>query len=111
MSVVNNLAQKRLRYQGRFISLKEADKLNQSLIYNPSTHLVSKPIFHTFKDTTRWHRRCGINKLMKNSMGTSESRSKLSTNIFPKPQDELDDIANQQSDDNNDNMDVDAFTF
>lgn len=44
-------------------------------------------------------------------MGTSESRNKLFTNISPKPHGELDDIANHQSDDNSDNMDVDVSTF
>lgn len=69
-----NLAQKRLRYQGRFISAKEAEKLDQRLIYNPSNALVPKPIFHTFKDTARWRKKCSYQKLHSASVDSLECR-------------------------------------
>jgi hypothetical protein len=69
-----NLAQKRLRYQGRFISAKEAEKLDQRLIYNPSNALVPKPIFHTFKDTARWRKKCSYQKLHSASVDSLECK-------------------------------------
>jgi len=68
------LAQKRLRYQGRFISEGEAEKLDKFLVYNPNDNLVPKPIFRTFKDTTRWKRRCG-NKRLLDSIDSDESKN------------------------------------
>ena len=62
MSEGNSLAQRRLRYQGRFISAKEAEKLDPNLIYDPNSHLIPKPIFQTFKDTTRWRKRYSHSK-------------------------------------------------
>lgn len=71
-----NLAQRRLRYQGRFISAKEAEKLDKSLIYDPNSNLVHKPIFHTFKDTSRWRKKCGYPRSLNssnNSIGNDDS--------------------------------------
>lgn len=97
-----------MRYQGRFISTDEADKLDKSLIYDPNTRLLSKPIFHTFKDTTRWHKRCEINRFVKNSMGGLESTNELNYNILSNQNFKLN-INNQQSD-KNDSMEIDVAT-
>ena len=68
-----NLAQRRLRYQGRFISAKEAEKItDKSLIYDPSDHMIPKPVFHTIKDIARWKRKISMHKSI-----TSQSQDSM----------------------------------
>lgn len=82
--------------------------MDKNLIYDPNTRLLSKPIFHTFKDTTRWHKRCGINRFVKNSMGCLESTNEFNYNILSNQNFEQN--INSQKSDNNDSMEIDVAT-
>lgn len=109
-----NLAQRRLRYQGRFISAKEAETLDKNLIYDPKDHLIPKPIFHTFKDITRWKRKLSIQKELMNSSSDSLAEN-LNSNKCSNMSDEncatFQNIGTTTMNHDIDSMDVDDFNL
>ena len=47
-----SLAQKRYRYQGRFVKVSDLPMLMQEHVYDPNSKEVPKPIFKTVRDTS-----------------------------------------------------------
>ena len=107
-----NLAQRRLRFQGRFISAKEASMLDQKLIYDPNEHLIPKPIFQTFKDTERWRRKYGHQNNL--SYSRSDSIGSHEINISNQVDENCGkhkSTLSQELNDNMDAMDIDDSNF